>query len=247
MARLYYEDRFRVDVCATSKAPCVELGGLMFFRYGSLLPIENIGRGFIRFGEKSVSAKLGYIIVLLAAVLSACSQTVDFDVRIRTVIDISDEFERALGAEATVVNVPGGVVVPIQVDRRIDLFDLDSSFASILSGSSEVRILSVTYQVTENTVSTIVPSLRVSVAPGFTDQLNESVMIASLPAFQPETTTKETEIPWVPGGREELETAMNAYAFTSFLSGSFTLREGTPIPSGSLVVDVLVTARTIVE
>ena len=188
-------------------------------------------------------------IVLLAwaFLLTACSQTVDFDIRIVGTVDLDAELASALGAGTHVVDIPGGVVVPLEFSHEVDLLNLDSAFSSLLAGGSEVRLLAVRYEITENTASAIVPSLRFSVAPGITSNLDMSVLVGRLPAIQPGAVSKEAEIPWVPGGREHLETAMNSYVFTSFFSGSLTLREGALVPTGAVRIEILVTARTITE
>ena len=179
--------------------------------------------------------------------LTGCSQTVDFDIRIVGTVDLDQELSSALGEGTHVVDVPGGVTVPLEFSHQVDLLNLDSSFSSLLAGGSEVRLLSVQYEVTENTATTIVPSLRFSVAPGITNQLDASVLVGRLPAIQPGDVSKGAEIPWAPGGRDQLETVMNSFVFTSFFSGSLTLREGSVVPTGAVRIELLVTARTITE
>ena len=182
----------------------------------------------------------------MAVALTACSQTVDFDIRIVGTIDLDQELGDALGSDSLTVDVPGGVTVPLQFSHQVDLLTLDDAFSSLV-GDGEVQLLSVRYEVTENTATVIVPSLRLSIAPGSTDVLDNSVLVGRLPAIQPGALSKETELPWVPGGREEFESAMNEYYFSSFFSGSMTLREGVVVPSGAVRVEVVVTARTITQ
>lgn len=191
--------------------------------------------------------KTHFSLVVCALLLSGCSQTVDFDVRVVGTIDLDEQVGGALGNTAT-VDIPGGVVVPLQVSHRVSLLELDDQFAGLLAGSDDIQLLSVQYELTDNSADIIVPGLRVSVVEGVSDQLQESLLIARLPAFQPDqTTTSLAAVPWVPQGRSHLDAALDRMLFTTFFSGELTLREGQQVPTGSLQVELLITARAAIQ
>ncbi len=180
--------------------------------------------------------------IVLLLLCTACSQSIDFDVRVHETFDWAEIIDGQLPPEATTVEVPGGLELAFSLGQHIDLIELDGSLGSVLEGGS-LHILAARYQVPENTSSHAVPSFRLSIADGTTDQLQESRMVARLPAIPAGDTDVDVPVPWAPDGRQSLEAAMAINEFSYFVSGVAFLEEGSPVPTGTVSIDLIVTAR----
>jgi hypothetical protein len=181
----------------------------------------------------------------LASTLAACSQTIDFDVRMRETVEWSEILGDQIPDGATTVDVPGGLQVEFSLGQVVDIQELDDSLTALMGDGAAVRVLNARYEIPENTSSAAVPALRLSVANGATDQIGDSGVVARLPELGAGEVTEEDEaVPWAPQGRQILESVFAEDHFSYFVSGSVFLPTGTPVPTGSVNIDVIVMART---
>ena len=185
-------------------------------------------------------------ILLVLAVLPACSQSVDFDVRVSEAFAWHEILSGQLPEDATVVEVPGGVELSFSLGQVIDLDELNEALSGVLQDGG-IQLLAASYQVPENSSSHGIPSFRVSIAEGRTDHLEETRLLARLPSIPPGESDVDVPLPWAPDGRESLEHAMQSDEFSYFISGTVFLPEGSPVPTGEVVLDLLVTGRSMIN
>lgn len=180
----------------------------------------------------------------LATGLGACSQTIDFDVRVRETVEWAEILGDQLPEGAATVDVPGGLQVEFSLGQVVDIQELDDSLTALMGDGAAVRVLNARYEIPENTSSSVIPALRLSVAGGATDQIGDSGVVARLPELGAGQVTEDEAVPWAPQGRQILESVFAEDHFSYFVSGSVFLPTGTPVPTGSVDIDVIVMART---
>ena len=140
------------------------------------------------------------------------------------------------------------LVIPVHPFTTINLADEKPELATIDDQSLvDVRVDTITYAVSENSMNRATPPMVLYVAPANvtspTDQA--AVAIGTIPAVEPGMTLPVTEMQITAGGHARLVDAMEDFRtpFNVLLATDIVLRDGEPLPMGRMTTTLSITAH----
>jgi hypothetical protein len=140
------------------------------------------------------------------------------------------------------------LVIPVHPFTTVNLADEKPELATIDEQSLvDVRIDTITYAVSENTMNRQTPPLVLYVAPAnVTSPMDQAaVPVGTIPPVDPGVTIPVTSMEMTTGGRARLVSAMEDFRtpFNVLLATDITLRSGEPVPMGRMTTTLSITAH----
>ena len=167
---------------------------------------------------------------------SACGDEVDFELVVTLGVDFDALTEGLFPPGDFSVTEPGGVTIPLAVERMIDISETNSEASGVLENGGISEVLDVQVRVGSDTANTDLSELRVALANANHTDPATSELAGIIPLVRGPGTDPTFE--WLPNGSAWLEHFVETGTFKVYLLGYIELSEGDRIPYGATSIEI---------